>query len=148
MADKPQHWHCPFCGTFTTLNIGDQVVGSQKLNGRSKHGDLTGYFISTACPNPSCNELALTVMVWTVANPNRKPTSLLNKGLWPEANVMPLPDFIPPSIAKTYREACLVAPISGPLRQHCPGGVCKVSCATSATSRSTGEVSLGRSWRL
>jgi hypothetical protein len=116
LSDWVSDWTCPFCGRFTTINSENRTWDHAAVNHRSKHGKLAVHVTSTTCPNPACKELAMEVAVRTIPKDSTQfGITLLSKQLWPEANVMVVPDHIPipESIKKTYREACLVAAISG-----------------------------------
>jgi len=125
------NWQCPYCGTFTTINDGDETNTAAPLNGRSRIENAHLFVQSISCPNPKCGKLTVDV---EIANSKRYPNgslekqrSILRQRLMPEGNVMPLPDVVPEAIRKTYREAVLVQPISGAasaaLSRRCLQGV-------------------------
>jgi hypothetical protein len=111
------NWECPHCGTFTTINVGDDTSAWATLNDRSTHGPAQLHVASVSCPNPKCKQMTIDLKVYsTQQRPNGTtiPKDRLHAHrLWPEGKVMPLPNAVPEAIRKTYREAVLVKPVSG-----------------------------------
>jgi hypothetical protein len=113
-------WQCPYCGSHTTITEPNRTVEALRLNSASKYGPMALLAASTSCPNEDCRELSITVS-WGV--PQRSGTGAVvgimgnkqhwKKLLWPEAQVMSLPDDVPEEIRTTYRESVLVSEISG-----------------------------------
>ena len=113
------NWQCPYCGSFTTIESSNRTVRAGNLNTRSRHDDVAYAIISTTCPNPNCQEMAIQIRIGTPVTQMSSTVGvnddefLWSKQLWPEAKVMPLPKDIPEEIRTTYREAVLVSAISG-----------------------------------
>ncbi len=112
-------WQCPYCGSHTTITEPNRSVETAELNHNSKHGDMTLVVSSTACPNEQCKELSIRVVWGRTKRENGYAAGIQptkehwSRQLWPEANVLPLPDEVPEEIRTTYREAVLVSAISG-----------------------------------
>lgn len=114
------NWQCPFCGSYTTITDATRTNDCAVLNHNSKHGSMALVGQSTACQNPDCLELTLTVY-W--GKPTRTAYGKIEgvdtsepystHRLLPEAALITLPDGVPEEIAVTYRETVLVSPISG-----------------------------------
>jgi len=114
------NWQCPSCGNFTTIVSSNETENLSGLNQQSKYGDVGLEIVSVSCPNPDCLELHVLVRIAKATYYHDSDLvqrvsdeSIVRVNIYPEVNILPLPEVIPKEIKNTYREAKLVLPISG-----------------------------------
>lgn len=119
MLTMGMRWRCPFCGTHAFITAGQQVEVAE-LSSLSRHGDAAMLVESVSCPNADCQELTISV-AWGTAKRDKHDNLVgLNRvfaaktrRLTPEVALKTLSSSVPEEVATTYREAALIAPISG-----------------------------------
>ncbi|MGN7752857.1 DUF4145 domain-containing protein [Sinorhizobium sp. 22678] len=114
------NWQCPYCHhhmVITGQNYSSTIV---QLNGRSVRGQRPALNVtSISCANEKCKELTIEVRLgsWDAGGRNGphivQGSTTLERRLLPEATLLALPKEIPDEVQQTYREAKLIAPISG-----------------------------------
>lgn len=115
------NWVCPYCGSSTTIANTNATSTAAEINRRSKHKNLGLLVKSISCPNPECEELTIEVELLPAnyyqgggfSSFHKNADPLYAQRLLPEAKVMHLPTDVPEEIRTTYREAVLVAEVSG-----------------------------------
>lgn len=113
-------WRCPYCGTNTFVTKESISESTIQVNTRSKRGHVGLRVESVACANSDCRELSINVQFGDVALQRSTTGTYLQmqldrfeRALLPEARLVTLPTDVPEEIAITYREAVLVAEVSG-----------------------------------
>lgn len=110
-------WTCPYCGQPTTITNVNLSAGSTDINvSESRNSDYGLAHRAIQCPNPSCQELTLTVSLYAkewvtnksgVQNWGNK--TLINTWqLMPRSRAKPIPAYVPAEIRQNYTEACLI----------------------------------------
>lgn len=107
-------WRCPYCGQATTItgpNISNSWIKIDTQ--RSLHGRIALLHKATACPNPECNQLELSVQLCNTDEYGHELTDSIQKwNLLPESNAKPQPEYIPEAILKNYYQACRIRDLS------------------------------------
>ena len=119
----PVNHTCPYCQHDIVLQAHD-VQNDEvafRFSDRVKYG-LTGLLlVSYVCPNPNCQELAITVYWHELAEIRYENARIARDawgerlGVWqlrPESSAKPQPDYIPSQIVEDYYEACRIRDLS------------------------------------
>ena len=119
----PVNYTCPYCQHKILLqdaDIHEAYILFKFLGDRVRHGRTGVQLVSYACPNPTCQELAISVYWHELADIRYEQVftrEALRKrlGMWrlrPESSAKPQPDYIPPQIVEDYYEACRIRDLS------------------------------------
>lgn len=119
MPNGGYSWICPHCGRPTTLTAHNYASGIDRIDIEvSEHGNMIGLgYTATACPNPTCKKLTLTVRLGTGGYPAagggwQMAQVIHSWELLPESSAKPQPDYIPKPLRDDYIEACRIAGLS------------------------------------
>lgn len=114
------NWQCPYCNhhmVVTDQNLSRTLV---ELNDRSKRGQRAALqVVSISCSNKDCKELTVDLHLGNYDVNGRGATyfrydqHILQRRLIPETTLLTLPTDVPEEIQQTYREAKLIAGLSG-----------------------------------
>jgi hypothetical protein len=138
-ATMARNWVCAFCNRAQTITDGQHAIQSHYIAiGDNKHGIVGLLSDATACANPECREVTLTVHFakgdarWHDFKARK---SIQAYALRPQSSAKPQPDFIPKAIRDDYYEACLIRDLSpkasATLARRCLQGMIRDFCKIS-----------------
>lgn len=114
---EPFKWTCPYCNHDTIISDKNYVQDFTGLRINNKHGDMKATTAFIVCPNPSCNEVALYLMLhkatYTSVGARWTEGELIK--LWtlmPASGAKVFPSYVPKAILDDYTEACLIKELS------------------------------------
>lgn len=110
------NWKCPHCNHAVTIVDSNISYDSHTFTGGSCLGRLTLWSNIIVCPNLQCLEPTIVVKLGTSKSNgnggNLLVESLAESQLYPSANIVQFPNYVPAPIRNDYREASLISELS------------------------------------